>query len=88
MTQETPVTHQNRYDKHDMVKREAVLIAGPLKLAAYRVRDSETLEWSKMQFHMTHDNTVMAVMSEEAAKLFSGFVNDIMSIIDDSKNNG
>lgn len=66
----------NKYDKDDRVRREKVLTAGPLKLAAYRVRDPETNEWSALQYHMTYDNTVMAVMGEEAAKLFARFVND------------
>lgn len=68
----------NTYDKFDTVRREAVMIAdGPfsqLKLAAYRVRDPETGEWSPLQFHMIYDNTVMAVMGEEGAKLFARFV--------------
>lgn len=68
----------NRYDRRDVVERVTVLLAGPLKFAAYRVRDIETDEWSKLQFHMTHDNTVMAVMGEEAAKLFCRLVNDAL----------
>lgn len=64
----------NSYDKADMVRREAVILAGPLKVAAYRVRDPETGEFGSRQFHMTYDNTVMAVMGEEAAKLFVRFV--------------
>lgn len=67
---------ENTYDKLDMIRREAALIAGPLKLAAYRVKDPETGEFGKLQYHMTYDNTVMAVMSEEAAKLFAKFVTD------------
>lgn len=73
---------ENRYDKRDIVRREAVMIAdgaGQLKIAAYRVRDPDTNEWSKLQFHFTHDNTVLAVMGEEAAKLFARFVNDTMN---------
>lgn len=66
----------NKYDKDDIIHREKVLIAGSLKLAAYRVRDPETGEFSKLQYHMTCDNTVIAVMGEEAAKLFIRFVND------------
>jgi hypothetical protein len=65
----------NAYDKHDMVKRESVILAGPMKVAAYRVRDPETMEWSGPQFHFIHDNTVLAVMGPQAAKLFSRFVN-------------
>lgn len=67
----------NRYDKYDMIKRESVVIAGPLKIAAYRVRDPETFEWSGLQFHMTFDNMISAMMGEEAAKLFAKFVTDI-----------
>ena len=62
------------YDKHDMVRREAVIRAGVMKVAAYRVRDPETGEFSPLQFHMTYDNTIIAMMGEEAAKLFATFV--------------
>ena len=72
---------ENKYDKDDIIRREKVLIAGPIKLAAYRVRDSETGEFSKLQYHMTYDNTVMAVMGEEAAKLFVRFVNEEDAVI-------
>jgi len=69
---------ENTYDKRDMVKREALVIAdgqfAELKIAAYRVRDPETNEWSKLQFHMTYNNTVMAFMGEESAKSFARFV--------------
>ena len=50
------------------------MLAGPIKIASYRVRDPETLEWSSRQYHLTCGNTVMAVMGEEAAKLFIRFV--------------
>jgi hypothetical protein len=65
---------KNTYDKHDMVSRGACLIAGPMKIAEYRVRDPETGEWSTPQFHFTYNNTVMAVMGEQAAILFANFV--------------
>jgi hypothetical protein len=69
---------ENKYDSRDIVRREAVVIAdgvvSQLKVAAYRIRDPETQEWSSLQFHMTYDNTVMCVMGEEAAKFFCGFV--------------
>jgi hypothetical protein len=68
----------NRYDTHDFVKRESVIIAGPLKVAAYRVRDPETLEWSPIHFHMTYDNIVLGMLSEESAKLFARFINDTL----------
>lgn len=68
------INPENNHDIFDMVKRESVLVAGSLKIAAYRVRDPETLEWSKLQFHMTYDNLVLAVMPEEAARLFASFV--------------
>lgn len=61
----------NHYDKNDIVQQVMVMRAGTLKFAAYRVRDIETGELSPLQFHMTHDNTVIAVMSEQAAKLFN-----------------
>jgi hypothetical protein len=62
------------YDKTDMVRRVGLMHANGLKLAAYTVRDPETGKHGAMQFHMTYNNTVMAVMGEEAAKLFSTFV--------------
>lgn len=70
---------ENTYDKVDMVRRQSVILAGPIKLASYQVRDPETLEFSKLQFHMTYDNTVMAVMGEEAAKCFCNFVQSTLS---------
>lgn len=69
----------NTYDKKDRISLVSVIIAGPIKLGAYRVRDPETDEWSKLQFHLTYDNTVMAVMEESAAKMFSKFVTDTMA---------
>lgn len=68
---------ENQYDKTDMVRRDSVLIAGSMKLAAYKVRDPETGEWSDTQFHMIYDNTVLAVMGKSAAELFAKFVLDI-----------
>jgi len=64
---------KNSYDKNDRVARDAAMIAGPLKIAAYRVRDPETDEWSKTQIHMTFDNHVLAMLSEESAKLLLRF---------------
>lgn len=64
----------NSYDKNDIVRRNSVIIAGGLKMAAYQVRDTETGELSKVQFHVTWENMVLAVMSEETAKLFCKFV--------------
>lgn len=69
------------YDKKGIVLQPHVLRAGSLKLAAYRVRDLESGNFSKLQFHMTYDNTVMAVMEEEAAKLFCKFVHDTLNPI-------
>lgn len=69
----------NTYDKFDIVRRESVISAGALKLAAYTVRDPETGEHGPLQFHMTWDNTVMAVMGEEAAKLFAKFITDTVT---------
>jgi hypothetical protein len=69
----------NNYDNYDRVDRVGAIIAGPLKLGAYRVRDPQTDEWSALQFHMTCDNTVMAVMSEASAKLFAKFVSDTLT---------
>ena len=67
-------------DKRDMVERRSYIIAGPIKVAEYRVRDPETLEWSKSQFHMTCDNTVMAVMEADSAKLFADFVHKALGV--------
>ena len=64
----------NKYDTSGIVKREAVMYAGDLKLAVYRVRDPETGEYGKRNFHMTYNNCVMALMGEEAAKLFATWV--------------
>ncbi len=66
---------ENMYDKKDRIQREAVIIAGALKMAVYRVRDPETNEWGPQQFHVTFDNHVLALMSEQAAKLFATFIN-------------
>lgn len=69
---------ENTYDKRDIIRREACMIAdgtfAQLKIAAYRVRDLDTGEFSPLQFHMTYNNMVMAVMEEQAAKLFARFV--------------
>lgn len=65
---------KNKYDRYDTVRRETCLDAGGIKIAAYRVRDPETGEFSALQFHMTADNMVYAVMGENAAKLFARFV--------------
>lgn len=65
---------KNAYDKNDIVRQVSLIRSGGLKLAAYRLKDLETGEFSKLQFHATWDNTVMAVMGEEAAKLFASFV--------------
>ncbi len=70
---------KNQYDKKDRIQRGAVIIAGSLKMAAYRIRDPETDEWGPQQFHATFDNHVLALMSEETAKLFVKFVNDTLS---------
>lgn len=71
---------KNTYDRRDIIKREAVIIAEGLKVAAYRVRDPETQEWSTLQFHMTYNNNVMAVMSQESATLFARFVNSTLGV--------
>ena len=71
----------NTYDSRDIVRREAVIIAdgaGSLKVAAYRVRDPETGNFSDLQFHATFNNMVLAVMGEQSAKLFASFVNQTL----------
>lgn len=74
------IQEKNRYDTTDFVRLHNMMRAGPLKLAAYTVRDPETLKWSNLQFHMTWDNHVMAVMSENAAKLFADFVQNQLAV--------
>jgi hypothetical protein len=70
---------ENRYDRRDIIRQEALLRAGPLKLAAYRVRDPETDAFGKLQFHVTFDNCVMAVMDESSARLFCTFVDQTIA---------
>lgn len=72
---------KNTYDRFDTVKREKVIVAdggigSQMKMAAYRVRDPETGEWSKLQYHVTFNNMIIAMMDEESAKLFVRFVQD------------
>lgn len=72
----------NTYDKRDIVRREAVIIAdgnGALKMAAYRVRDPDTGEFSELQFHATFNNMVLSVMGQHSAKLFARFVTDTLA---------
>lgn len=63
----------NSYDRTDVVRREKVLIAGPMKVGAYRVRDPETDEFGELQYHMTYGNTVMCVMPASAVRLLCSF---------------
>lgn len=67
---------KNHYDKTDMVRRESCLMAGPLKIAAYRVRDPDSNEFSERQYHMTWGNTIIAMMGTQAALLFARFVRE------------
>lgn len=68
-----------------MVHMEHEVISGPLKIGAYRVRDPKTGEWSKLQYHMTYNNFVVAVLEEESAKLLVRFINDdLMPKLNDS----
>jgi hypothetical protein len=71
-------TKFNAYDSKDIVRREAMIRANGMKIAAYRVFDPELGKHSKLQFHMTTGDTVMAIMGEEAAKMFSWFVSRTM----------
>lgn len=64
----------NRYDSDDIVRRSTALMAGPLKWAAYRVRDVATGEWTPYQFHETWDNTIVAAFPESVARHFVLFV--------------
>ncbi len=66
--------NENRYDRKNLVDSVMVMHAGALKMGAYRVRDPETDEWSPLQYHLTYDNTVLAVLSESSAKLFCTMV--------------
>lgn len=74
------MTEKNDYDSRDRVRQLHMLRAGPLKFAAYQVRDPATNEWSNIQFHMTYDNTVMAVMEENSAKLFADMVGKVLAV--------
>ena len=65
---------KNVWDSTDTVRLDGVILANGLRCAVYRVRDPETGDFGKRQFHMTYNNLVLAVMSEEAAKLFATFV--------------
>lgn len=49
-----------------------------MRIAAYRVKDPETGERSNLQFHFTHGPTVLAVLGENAAKLFANFIFDTL----------
>lgn len=59
------------------VRMVKMLRAGPLKLASYQVMDPSTGEYGRIQHHMTYDNTVMAVMEDESAKMFANHVDGI-----------
>ena len=76
---------ENKYDWKDRVERGSVIIAGGLKMATYRVRDPEDDQWSPLQFHATYDNHVLAVMSEESAKLFAQFINSTLDKNEDDE---
>ncbi len=76
---------KNSYDLKDRVRRDSVIIAGPLKMAVYRIRDPETDEWSPQQFHATYDNHVLALMGEEVAKLFARFINTNLTCPNEDK---
>ncbi len=60
--------------QNDIVRMHGFLRAGPIQITAYRVTEPNSGGLSTMQFQMVYDNTVLAVMSQEAARLFSGFV--------------
>lgn len=68
----------NRYDRKDMVERIMDMMAGSLKFGAYRVRDPETDAWGPIQFHLLYDNHVMAILSEQSAKLFVTMYQQVM----------
>lgn len=71
----TKVADRLTDDRTKMVQQESLLLAAGLRLASYRVRDPDTMEWGKLQFHMTWDNYVMAVLGEESARLLRTFLN-------------
>src|ERR1700761_135125 len=54
-------------DANGNVHMVAELRAGGIKLGAYRVKDPETGDLSTIQFHMTDNNYVCAVMGQEAS---------------------
>ena len=59
----------------DIVRRESVLHANGLKIATYRVRDMETLEFGALQIHVTYENCVVAVLSETMLQCINSLVN-------------
>ena len=68
------INPNNKYDINDIVRRESVMYAGALKIATYRVRDMETLEFGALQIHVTYDNVVIAVLSETMLSAINSFV--------------
>lgn len=64
---------ENKYDSRDIIRRESVLQAEGFKIASYRVRDPETNEFGDLQYHITHNNTVIAIMSETMLRLLIQF---------------
>lgn len=71
---------QNHYDKSGIVKQEGLIRAAGLKVAAYRVRDPETGEYGKLNFHMTYGDTIIGIMGEECALLFCNFVRSSLGL--------
>ena len=69
----------NYWDSEDVVRQISLLKAAGLQIAAYRIRNLETNEFGPIQFHMTYNNLVMGIMSEDSAKAFSSFVNDTLN---------
>jgi len=65
---------KNVYDRYDIIRLVGATHVGPLKFAAYRVRDPETQEFGTLQFHFTYNGTVLAVMGEDPAKMFCRLV--------------
>lgn len=65
--------------KTKLVSTVSAVLAGPVRMAAYRVRDPVTDKLSDIQFHMTYANMVVAVMGEDSAKLFARFVTETLS---------
>ena len=63
-----------RLDGNQNVQMMRQVRAGPFQMGAYKVFNPISEDWSELQFHMTYDNYVCAVLSSSEAMLFSNFI--------------